>query len=336
MRTWLDGASLSARQHARRGRHDARLRALAASLLGLSLAACGGGGGGGSTPVTGVVPFTPPTGIGPTIPQGAGDGSSYTANIAASTVDAGGNQTLVQAPSASGSMRFDSNQTVITAPDASQTVTLRNSDIIQTDLRTLTFASPAPPAAATFQGSLARLDHVAMATWARIPTPGVLETGAAVAGIRTPGSDVPTSGAASYRGVAFGSVVTPTASATWTGQSELSVHFGLRNVSGQLTNMRSVDLTTGVQSDFNRISLSGNWAPGSDAYAGTATAGVSPGGPSAISQGSSGPLQGAFFGSGPGAARETGGTFTINAPSNGGVVHGSFVASRQPPVDSRR
>jgi hypothetical protein len=75
------------------------------------------------------------------------------------------------------------------------------------------------------------------------------------------------------------------------------------------------------------ILLNGTWVPGSSSYSGTATTGASSGGPGAMPPGVVGPMSGAFFGSGPGAARETGGSFAITSPGNG-VVHGSFGARR--------
>ena len=111
------------------------------------------------------------------------------------------------------------------------------------------------------------------------------------------------------------------------GQATLTADFGARTISGGITSVRSIDFYSAEERAFNTISLNGSWGAGSSSYTGTATTGGSPGGPSAMPAGASGPMAGAFFGSGAGAARETGGSFSITSTGNG-VVHGSFGGRR--------
>lgn len=307
-----------------------RARPILAGVLGLSLAACGGGGGGGgTTPVTGGSPAPPPSsGIGPTLPTGFGDGSAYPAFISASTVDASLAQSSIQQPSVtSPGILFNPGSTQINAIAASQTVRLNASDVVYDRGYQGLIVQEFRGENNTFVGTLVRLDHVAFSTWARLAGGGGVQVGAAAGGIQTPGAEVPVSGSATYRGVATGVVVTPSTHAMFTGPATLTANFGARTISGNLSSMSSIDLFTAVERPFNSISLNGSWAPGSSAYTGTVTTGASPGGPSAMPAGATGPMAGAFFGSGAGAARETGGSFSITSPGNG-VVHGSFGARR--------
>ena len=307
-----------------------RARPILAGVLGLSLAACGGGGGGGgATPVTGVSPAPAPApapspGIGPTLPVGVGDGSAYPAFISASTIDASLGQSFIQAPSVTGpGISFNPGSTDINAVAAFQTVQLRAADLAYQDGVVQTFQSSDN----TFIATLVRLDHVAFSSWARLIGGGALQAGAAAGGIQTPGAQVPVSGTAEYQGVASGVVATPATDAMFAGQATLTANFGARTISGSITNARSIDFYSAQERSFNSIALNGSWTPGASSYTGTATTGTSPGGPNAMPAGASGPMAGAFFGSGAGAARETGGTFSITSPGNG-VVHGSFGGRR--------
>jgi hypothetical protein len=233
-------------------------------------------------------------------------------------------QNSIQLPSITGpGILFNPGSTRINAIAASQTVQLNASDLAYQDGIVQTFQTSDN----TFIGTLVRLDHVAFSTWARLTGGGGTQVGAAAGGIQTPGAEVPVSGSAVYRGVASGVVVTPSTRALFVGEATLTANFGARTISGNLVNMETIDLFTTVERPFNSMSLNGSWAPGSSTYTGTATTGSSPGGPSAMPAGATGPMAGAFFGSGAGAARETGGSFSITSTGNG-VVHGSFGARR--------
>ncbi len=262
--------------------------------------------------------------VGPTLPVSGGDGTAYPAIVSASTLDASGNQTGINSPSGPGGwITFNPGSTTILAPGAGQSVALNNSEIAYQQENLQTFQSSDN----TFIGTLVRLDHVAFTSWARLGGGGSLQAGAAAGGIQTPGAQVPVTGSAVYRGVATGVVATPTTDAMFAGQATLTANFGARTISGDITSARTVNLYSVQERPFNSISLNGSWAGGASTYTGTATTGASPGGPSAMPSGASGPMAGAFFGSGPGAARETGGSFSITSPGNG-VVHGSFGARR--------
>jgi hypothetical protein len=234
------------------------------------------------------------------------------------------NQTAIQAPSSSGgTITFNPSSTSILAPGAGQSVSLNSTELAFSQGNVQSFQSSDN----TFVATLVRLDHVAFSAWARIGGGGGLQSGAAAGGLRTPGAEVPVSGSAVYRGVATGVVATPLTRAMFSGPATLTADFGPRTISGEISGARSIDLSSVADRPFNSISINGSWAPGSNSYSGTATTGASPGGPSAMPAGVSGPMTGAFFGSGPGAARETGGSFGITSPGNG-VVHGSFGALR--------
>lgn len=313
-------------------------RPILAGALGLFVAACGGGGGGGgSGPVTGGSPPVmgggPPvtTTGGPMLPQGRGDGSSYQASVTGSTFNTDSRlfQHGILGSSPDGRISFGSDQAEIsTSNPGLRTVSLQNNDLVFDEDRVQSFQRPLQNP--TFVAVLTRLDHVAFGSWFSVERPDLIYAGAAAGGIRTPGSEVPTSGSAVYIGGVNGVVVMPSATAMVAGSARLTADFGSRTIAGEFTGLRSIDTATAEDRPFNSISVSGRWMPGANTYSGGATVGVSPGGPSALPTGSSGPMSGGFFGSGPGAARETGGTFAIYAPdrASNGFMYGSFGARR--------
>lgn len=171
------------------------MRLALAGALGLSLTAGGGGDGGGSGPVAGAPP--PVSGIGPTIPRFVGNGSSYEASVAASTVNpATGTSTFVQAPTDPATITFNLGRTDISAPFAGGTVSLRDTERVSTESFALGSieAFQRPLTDPNFVAILARLDHVAFGSWIRADSPTAVAFGVTAGGIRTPGSEVPTGG----------------------------------------------------------------------------------------------------------------------------------------------
>lgn len=119
-----------------------------------------------------------------------------------------------------------------------------------------------------------------------------------VTGFQTPGSVMPTTGAARYVGFARGDAF---------GTATLDVDFVNRTLTGALTDMQVGNFEDGYL-PFHSLSLSANFSAGQSRFSGTTAVLSGPGNPASPSVGTVGTLVGSFFGPG---AEELGAVWTL-------------------------
>ena len=176
--------------------------------------------------------------------------------------------------------------------------------------------------------------------------------GLVVTGYQTAAGSVPTTGTATYIGAnaqnngataggVLGMVAVPSGSgsvnaATLSGDVNLNVNFGTREVNGTLSNMTAKDVLSGATSPWNNVTLSGNLShadwdtshPGA-AITGTAQAQTAPAGATfGMSNTATGSLNGALYGP---TASEVGALWSVNEGSGatGKTAFGMFGATKQ-------
>jgi len=122
-----------------------------------------------------------------------------------------------------------------------------------------------------------------------------------VTGFQTPGTAVPTSGSATYDGVATGN------GGYLSGTAKLQTDFGARTVTGTLTDMRAGDWDSGYL-PWNTVSLSASFASGQSRFSGTTAVTSAPGNDRSLGAGAVGTVLGSFFGPN---AQEVGAVWTL-------------------------
>lgn len=142
--------------------------------------------------------------------------------------------------------------------------------------------------------------------------------GAFVTGYETPAAAVPTTGTATYAGLAEGVVFFPGISpgtshcacniVTLTGNAAFNANFGTRNVSGSLTGM------TAGGAAWNDVAFNSTIA--GNAFSGTTSVTSAPGGPASMLANAAGTVEGKFFGP---AAQEAGALWTLFDGTNAAV-----------------
>lgn len=312
---------------------------IAASIIPLALGACGGGsgaGGGGevfSTPP----PPTPSPQTTPPTPPGPG---TVTAPAAATT--APGMAPLLASPSGP---NFTTGPAAGTVFPLLQTTLVIDVEGIDADPQanaaggTATFAGgtltvdqrhihAGVPASNGFVGTPDWSGHDNL-DWTRVgywSTGGVWDyheaplrhRGVFVAGYETPAADVPTTGTATYSGLAQGAIYFPVAlgsggnlcncgSVGVTGNAAFNADFGTRNLTGSLTGMLATSTSVvGAFDPWNDVAFSSTIA--GNRFSGAAWVTSVPPGDGSLGANAAGTLEGKFFGPG---AREAGAVWTL-------------------------
>jgi hypothetical protein len=143
--------------------------------------------------------------------------------------------------------------------------------------------------------------------------------GALVTGYETPAAAVPTTGTATYVGLAEGSVFLPGGNGagnthcacnifTLTGNAAFTANFGTRNVSGSLTGMMAGSAA------WNDVAFNSTIA--GNAFSGTTSVTTAPGGPASMLANATGTVEGKFFGP---AAQEAGALWTLFDGTNAAI-----------------
>lgn len=122
-----------------------------------------------------------------------------------------------------------------------------------------------------------------------------------ITGFQTPGSAVPTTGSASYIGVASGG------RGYISGDANLQANFAARTITGSLTNMTNGSWDDGYL-PWNSVSLSASFAAGQSGFTGTSAVSSAPDNDRALKAGATGTLVGSFFGP---LANELGAVWTL-------------------------
>ena len=286
------------------------VRLAMASAIGLSLTACGGGGGGG-----GFVDSTPPPPPPPPISNAAAPERA--------TVGAGPASVFATA----GGPNFTTGPAPGTAFPMLQTAMTQNG--------TRYFADPTTNAAggtATFSdGQLtvdipgndsdtwsgyADLDWTRAGSWA-VPTDWFSITnglGAFVIGYQTPAAAVPTTGTATFSGLAEGTVFNAglerDAIKLTGGTASFTADFGARTVDGSVTGMVAVDAVSGIPTgtlpSWNDFAFSSTITTNS--FSGETRVTSTPGGITSLAGNATGTIEGRFFGP---SAQEAGAVWTL-------------------------
>jgi hypothetical protein len=142
--------------------------------------------------------------------------------------------------------------------------------------------------------------------------------GAFVTGYETPAAAVPTTGTATYAGLAEGAVFFPGNSpgtthcacniVALTGNAAFTANFGTRNVSGSLTSMAAGGAA------WNDVAFNSTIA--GNAFSGTTSVTSAPGGPASMLANATGTVEGKFFGP---AAQEAGALWTLFDGTNAAI-----------------
>lgn len=156
--------------------------------------------------------------------------------------------------------------------------------------------------------------------WAQVTTSTSFQSGAISAGVLTPGSAVPTTGIATFTGIANGFFVQyiggvpPGTASTTTATMIANVDFLNRNIGFSTTGSMQTPLNGAPPFSQPALDMTGTWtyAAGSNSFIGSVT-----------TSGMSGTASGRFYGP---AAQEIGGTFSLSGSS--GVFVGGFGGKR--------
>jgi len=301
------------------------LSRISSIALAISVTACGGGGGGGIAalpppPVT-VTPKPPPAafsisapgrgstaeGLSPVVASSGGP--NFTTGPAAGTVFPLLQSTMVYGASSAKSDAA-ANAAGGTATFEQGALNLNVPAFNQADVR-------------GDRSGYANLDWTRVGYWG---TGGgwwdyddvVGRFGAFVTGYETPAAAVPTTGTATYAGLAEGVVFFPGVSpgtshcacniVTLTGNAAFNANFGTRNVSGSLTGM------TAGGAAWNDVAFNSTIA--GNAFSGTTSVTSAPGGPASMLANAAGTVEGKFFGP---AAQEAGALWTLFDGTNAAV-----------------
>jgi hypothetical protein len=301
-----------------RSKCDGRAKWMVVSVIAVALAACGGGGGGiASTPPAPMTPSPTPT---PTPTS-----FSISAPARAST-----------GPGAAAVLASPAGPSFTSGPAASTVFPLLQSAVVYgaTSVKPDAAVNAAGGTASAQQGALsinigafttadvrmswsgyANLDWTRAGYWA---TGGgwwdyddeVGRRGAFVTGYETPASAVPSTGTATFTGLAEGAIFYPGTSAGTThcacnivqvsGNASFTANFGTRNLSGSLTGM------TAGSAPWNDVAF--NSTITGNAFSGTTNVTNAPGSPASLSATAAGTVDGKFFGP---AAQEAGAVWTL-------------------------
>jgi hypothetical protein len=272
---------------------------LAAMFAASVLAACGGGGGGGGGTRPDPVPTTdlggPPP---PTSPLGSPDNP-------------------IQQGSASGlgavdgiAMDMPTSQSVrVTVPGLGIDETFAAGDLVSTDRGVPVYArsdNGTRRTLITYTPGLAglNLQYSNLGVWDKtdVATGSVTDVAAVSFGNRTAGSDIPTTGTATYNGWLSGVALESGGAQTIFSLANATADFGNRSVALSTSQSLKTDRASNVVSSDPGYNLSGTltYAPGVNALSGTLT----------TANGKSGPAAGVFYG--PRAA-ELGVTFNLSS-----------------------
>ena len=147
-----------------------------------------------------------------------------------------------------------------------------------------------------------------------------------VTGFQTPGSNVPTTGSATYSGRTLGQFFHGGSggSDVLAGAANLTADFANRTIMGSLTDMSVGDPWFTGSSPWNSVSLSASFASGQSAFTGTAAVTSAPNHDWALKAGATGTVAGSFFGPN---AEEVGAVWTLFDGTSSAI--GSLGARRQ-------
>jgi hypothetical protein len=316
-------------------------RASVAAFLIALLAACagGGGGGGGTTPPT--MPMMPGEPMMPAQPQ------PFTSAQQVQPMQTVVMSGMTQSATISGlspitAVTFDSVNTnvgfQVTAGGAPPAFSAFNGVSFPTSQGTASWSVGAGDAGSCFQGvcSLSNStsdvvlvgiqnsnigwNYQTFGIWDRDLSAGnTLQVGAFSTGAPTPGSAVPTMGAAAFVGMAMSFYVDSMGTAfVTTANMNANADFSARSIAFSTSNTALVNINTSAQSADNGLNLSGTftYAAGTNLFSG----------PVATQNAAlSGTGTGRFYGP---AAQEIGGVYKLTAPSGVSSMVGAFGGAR--------
>lgn len=151
----------------------------------------------------------------------------------------------------------------------------------------------------TGDGLTRGLSYVLLGEWA-LPTWGGNKSGAAfVFGYSTPAAAMPSTGTATFSGMATANVLKPSGGTikgtdVW-GDANLSVNFSSGTLTGAFTNMKTPD-GFGGSMPWNDVSVGASIAAGTNSFSGSTAASSSPNTMFSLSGSATGHIDGAFFG----------------------------------------
>jgi transferrin binding protein len=296
---------------------------LAALVAAGILSACGGGGGGGGTRPGDSVPVSSNEPLAPLGQVAATDHHiDYTQQTALTPAGLGSFDSLNAMPAPEVSLA-NTPQIRVAIPDLNVddvfdgpvTTTMVNGLRVDTSSkadgttrRTVTYL--APDAASTYPY---KLQFSSLGVWNTTDVASGQMTNAAAfsVGTRTLGSDIPTTGTATYNGAMLGVAVEGGSQYSVSANASALANFGARNVSMQTTNSMRTDLATGAAGAAPGYNMTGTltYPAATNSLSGTLT----------TADGKTGAATGNFYG--PRAA-ELGVTFNLGAPS-GTLVGGA-------------
>jgi hypothetical protein len=166
------------------------------------------------------------------------------------------------------------------------------------------------------------LDYTRFGHWTNSSLVGGVYTfhnsGAFVGGYQTPAANLPSSGSATYNGTStIHWIGNSNAGGGSPGQIALTANFGTGAISGSMTGFSLLVDEMGFNGPFNDMSIAASLLPGQNLFTGTLAVTSTPGGFFAAPAGTTGTIQGLFFGP---SAQEVGGAWML------GPAFGTFGA----------
>lgn len=168
---------------------------------------------------------------------------------------------------------------------------------------------------------ISALSYVALGEWSQTNTSGSVgglqSVYAFVFGYETPAANIPTSGQATFTGIADASVFLPMPDQSnqsiqrvyVNGTASMSVNFTSGNVSGTFTNMQYTVPNNSTPLPWNDVSVSAAIASGTNRFSGTAAVTTSPANSFSLKPSAAGTVNGGLYGP---AAQNLGAVWTLN------------------------
>jgi hypothetical protein len=121
-----------------------------------------------------------------------------------------------------------------------------------------------------------------------------------VSGFETPNSGIPTTGQATFNGIAQGNVAQPNganvAGAYLSGSAQLQANFATGTITGTATGMTATPGGTTVSQPWNNLAFAGTFTQGVNGFSGTSSVSNAPGNSFSMLGSATGYLTGRFFG----------------------------------------
>ena len=175
----------------------------------------------------------------------------------------------------------------------------------------------------------ATLSYLVYGYWSLSNTSGqVTNSSPFVIGFETPGSAMPTSGSATYKGFVSGAVVLPdgyvTKTASLYGTATVTANFASGALTGGSSDIVATPGDGSATEAWNSLSFNGNIASGMNSFTGTTTSADAPGHTYSLSGTANGYLAGKFYGT---TAQELGAIWNLSDGT--GAATGVLVGTKQ-------